>query len=122
MKRLLTLVYAICVVATAHSAGAQQLAVGVEAGRAYSITDAGYVPSISPGITLTFGPVLVSSQSYFRGSRFFEQWTQVYLAKPLTKKLTLSGYVSQSQWPAGAYRLTAGGSFAGQVGFRWRLR
>lgn len=106
----------------ASSAYAQHVDVGVEAGRAYSITDASYVPSVSPGVTVTLGPVVVSSQTYFNGSRFFEQWTQVFLAKNLTKKLTLSGYVSQSTWPAGGYQPTAGGSFAGQVGMRWRLR
>lgn len=96
---------------------AQHVDLGLDAGKAYSIVDGGFVPSVVPSVTALFGPIEVRTSTYFYGRRFFEQDTHVtwYQRESDTRRWSVFGTVAHYKWPNGH-------SFNGQAGLRWRLR
>ena len=102
---------------TSVNAFAQHIDLGFDAGKAYSIVDGAFVPSTVPSVTLLFGPVELSTSSYFYGRRFFEQDTKLtwYQRADAARRWSLFGTLAHYQWPNGR-------DINGQAGLRWRLK
>lgn len=98
-------------------AKAQNIDLGVDLGKAYSIVDGRFVASTAPSITALFGPLEVSTATYLNGSRFFEQDTHVtwYQRESTTRRWSLYASVLHYKWPGGQ-------DIVGEGGLRWRLK
>lgn len=115
VKTAALLVGALLCAAPAHAQ--LHIDLGLDAGKAYSIVDGAFVPSVIPGVTLLFGPVEVSTSTYLTGTRFFEQDTSFhwYQRESTTRKWSVFAAALHYKWPGGQ-------DFNGQAGIRWRLR
>lgn len=99
------------------TAQAQQVDLGLDVGRAYSVADGAWVPSVIPSVSMLFGPVTLSTSTYLSGRRFFEQDTilEWWSREAARNRLTFFAYVGHYKYPRGY-------DWAGQVGVRYRAR
>ena len=117
MRRLITVAVFIITTMLATPARAQNIDLGVDLGKAFSIVDGRFVLSTIPSITFMAGPFELSTSTYLEGSRFFEQDTHLswYQRASTTRRWSLFASLSHYKWPGGS-------DLNGQGGLRWRLR
>jgi hypothetical protein len=115
--RTLTIGLLFALMAVPASAKDIHLDLGMDVGKAYSIVDGAFVPSSIPSVTVLFGPVELSTSTYFYGQRFYEQDTHFtwYQRESDTRRWSLFAAALHYKWPGGQ-------DFNGQAGIRWRLR
>lgn len=100
----------------ASSAGAQTIDIGADTGRIYNVAEGVYVPAVSPGITISFRDVFISSTNYFeRGSSWFEH-DLIWGWEKSRGRVTFSAQGGYFIWKYGIR------DWSGSLGFRVRVR